>query len=119
MARDRYNRLNNYVMGVIYTPLLLITAWFETREAYHVRNNRRVGESDENTTEEWEQMMGEVDFESEGWSKKVGGTKPNVDTDAAVLEIRELKEKVDSLKMMIEDFDKERSTDERKPNESS
>ena len=93
-------------MGIIYTPLLLITAWVETREAYHVRNNRRIGESDEDTTEEWEQMMGEVDFEGEGWSKKVEGTRPNVETDTAVLEIRELREKVDELKRMLEGLNK-------------
>lgn len=119
MARDRYERLNNYVMGVIYTPLLLITAWLETREAYHVRKNRRIGESDEDTTEEWEQMMGEVDFEGEGWTKKVEGTKPNVDTDAAVLEIRELTEKVDQLKRMIEGLDKRKVSSEKESHEDT
>lgn len=116
MSSDRYERLNNYVMGIVYAPLLLVTAWLETREAYHVRNNRRVGESDEDTTEEWEQMMGEVDFEGEGWSKKVEGTKPNIDTDAAVLEIRELREKVDELKKMIEGIAKGKDREDGKPN---
>ena len=106
MSNDRYGRLNDYVMGFIYSPLLLITAWFETREAYHIKNNRRIGESDEDTTEEWEQMMGEVDFESEGWSKKVESTKPNVEFGAAELEVRNLKDKVEELKKMIEDMSK-------------
>ena len=104
LSDGRYGRLNDYVMGVIYSPLLLITAWFETREAYHVRRNRRFGESDEDTTQEWEQMIEEVDFESEGWSKKVESTRPNVETGAAVLEVRELRERVAELKKMIEDL---------------
>ena len=119
MASDRYERLNNYVMGIIYTPLLLITAWLETREAFHVRDNRRIGESDEDTTEEWEQMMGEVDFECDGWSKKVEASKPNVDTDAAVLEIRELREKLEELKKLIEGRDRGRPTEEGTPNGDS
>ena len=102
MSDRHYERLNDYVMGIIYSPLLLITAWIETREAYHVQNNRRIGETDEDTTEEWEQMMGEVDFESDGWSKKVESTKPNVETGAAVLEVRGLKEKVEDMRKLIE-----------------
>ena len=66
-----------------------------------MKRNRRRGESDEDTTEEWEQMGGEVDFEADGWAKKVEGTKPNVATDIAVVEIRELREQVEELKKMI------------------
>ncbi|KAL8828710.1 MAG: hypothetical protein Q9191_002437, partial [Dirinaria sp. TL-2023a] len=86
MPTARYERLNNYVMAVLYSPLLLVTAYIETRQAHVVRRNRRQGESDEDTVEEWEQMDAEIDFEAEGWSKKVEETKPNVETDAAVLE---------------------------------
>lgn len=77
-------------MGILYSPLLLITAFLETREARHVKHNRKHGESDEDRVEEWEQMDGEIDFESEGWAKKVESTRPNVETDAAVLEVREV-----------------------------
>lgn len=101
MSTSRYERLNNYVMGFLYSPLLLITAYVETRQAHKVKHNRRHGESDEDTTEEWEQMAGEVDFESDGWAKKVEGTKPNVETDVAVVEIRELREQVEELKKMV------------------
>ncbi|KAK3176692.1 hypothetical protein OEA41_008017 [Lepraria neglecta] len=101
MSTSRYERLNNYVMGFLYSPLLLITAYVETRQAHKVKHNRRHGESDEDTTEEWEQMASEVDFESDGWAKKVEGTKPNVETDVAVVEIRELREQVEELKKMV------------------
>ena len=74
----------------------------ETRQAQHVKHNRKRGEQDDYTVEEWEQMQDDVDFEAEGWTKKVEGTKPNVETDAAVLEVRELKEKVGELVREVE-----------------
>lgn len=102
MPTARYERLNNYVMGIIYSPLLLITAFLETRQARRVNSNRRRGEEDEDTVEEWEQMNDALDLEGEGWTKKVEATKPNVDTDAAVLEIRELRGQVEELKRLVE-----------------
>ncbi|KAI4169463.1 MAG: hypothetical protein LQ343_005678 [Gyalolechia ehrenbergii] len=101
MPTARYERLNNFVMGVIYSPLLLITAFLETRQAQRVKHNRRRGEEDEDTVEEWEQMDDNVDFENDGWAKKVESTRPNVDTDAAVLEIRELKAQLVELKRLV------------------
>ncbi|KAL8723356.1 MAG: hypothetical protein Q9225_000339 [Loekoesia sp. 1 TL-2023] len=102
MSTARYERLNNFVMGVIYSPLLLITAFLETRQARRVRHNRRRGEEDEDTVEEWEQMNDDTNYEADGWAKKVEATKPNIDTDAAVLEIRELKTQVAELKKLVE-----------------
>lgn len=102
MPTARYERLNNYVMGIIYSPLLLITAFLETMQAGRVNRNRRRGEEDEDTVEEWEQMTDALDLEGEGWTKKVEATKPNVDTDAAVLEIRDLRERVEELKKLLE-----------------
>ena len=61
MDADRYERLNNYVMGFIYAPLLLITAVLETRDAHHVKSNRNRNEEDDDTVEEWEQMNDEID----------------------------------------------------------
>ncbi|KAL9104288.1 MAG: hypothetical protein Q9163_000729 [Psora crenata] len=104
MPAKRYERLNTTFMGVIYSPLLLVTSYLETKQAHKVRTNRRRGEEDDDTVEEWEQMSEEVDFEGEGWTKKVEGTKPNVDTDAAVLEIRDCRGELDSLKGQIEEL---------------
>jgi len=89
-------------MGVIYSPLLLITALLETREAHKVRHNRRRGEDDDDTVEEWEQLSGTCDFEAEGWTKKVEQTRPNVETDAAILEVRKLAEEIKGLQRLIE-----------------
>jgi len=89
-------------MGILCSPLLLLTAYLETKQAHTVRKNRRHGESDEDTIQEWERIAGEVDFEGDGWAKKVGSTRPNVETDAAVLEIRELKGQMEELRKMVE-----------------
>ncbi|KAL6719755.1 Calcium channel yvc1 [Lecanora helva] len=103
MPTKRYERLNNYVMGVVYSPLLLLTAFLETREAQKIKYNRRQGEDDDDEVQEWEQNgCGELDFEADGWAKKVEGTKPNVKTDAAVLEIRALQAEIEDLKRLLE-----------------
>ena len=106
MPSPRYERLNNYVMGVVYSPLLLITAWLEKKQAYKVKRNRRNGESDDDDVQEWEQMSGEVDFEAEGWTKRVESTRPNVETDVAVLEVRALRDQVEELKKIVERTEK-------------
>ncbi|MCJ1341205.1 hypothetical protein MMC09_006501 [Bachmanniomyces sp. S44760] len=110
LSRDQYERLNNSVMLVIYSPLLLITAYVETQAAYKVRHNRRHGEEDDDTTEEWEQFNdgNGIDFEGEGWTKKVEGTKPNVEIDVAVIEIRELREEMKALRVLVEGLKSEK-----------
>ena len=110
LSSKKYEHLNNYVMGFLYSPLLIVTAWFESREARKVRRNRRHDEEDDDEVEEWEQLgideEEEVDFEGEGWAKKVEFSKPNVRTDAAVLEARECKERISELKEEIEGLKK-------------
>lgn len=94
-------------MGIIYSPLLLITAYVETRSARTIRHNRKRGEGDEDTTEEWEQLEGEVDFEADGWAKKVEESRPNVETDAAILEVRELRKEIQGLREVVEEMRRE------------
>ena len=89
-------------MGVIYSPLLLATAWLETKQAYKVKRNRSNRESDEDEVQEWEQMSGELDLEAEGWTKKVETSRPNVETDVAVLEVRALRDQMEELKKIVE-----------------
>ncbi|MCJ1474519.1 hypothetical protein MMC13_003177 [Lambiella insularis] len=104
MQAESYERLNNFVMGVLYSPLLLITAYVETRHAHAVIHNRRNDKPDDDTVEEWEHQPadGNEDFETDGWAKAVESTKPNVETDAAVLEIRELKQRVEEIIKVVE-----------------
>jgi hypothetical protein len=101
MADATYERLNDYVMAVIYSPLLVVTAWLEQREAKHVNYNRKRGEEDEDTTHEWEQVAGECDFEADGWDKKVQACKPNVEFDTAVLEVRKLQQQVEEMRALL------------------
>jgi hypothetical protein len=101
MPAHMYARLNDYVMAFLYSPLLLVAAYFEIRSAKAVRYNRKRGELDDDTVEEWEQLTDEVNFESEGWAKKVESSKSNVEDDQATLEVRELREEVKELKEML------------------
>ncbi|KAI0378863.1 hypothetical protein F5Y04DRAFT_261205 [Hypomontagnella monticulosa] len=106
MPKAQYERLNDIVMGVIYSPLLLCSALFEVRTAKEIRRNRRRGEEDDDTEEEWEQMAGEIDFEGEGWAKKVAESKANVEEEPAVLEVQKLRNEVEQLKSLIESLSK-------------
>ncbi|KAL1305371.1 hypothetical protein AAFC00_002265 [Neodothiora populina] len=101
MSRSTYERLNDAVMGFIYSPLLCVTAALEVRVARKVKWNRNRGEEDEDTVEEWEQLEGEFDFERDGWVKKCEESKPNVETDATLIEVRELRKEVEELKDLL------------------
>jgi hypothetical protein len=56
---------------------------------------------DDDTVEEWEQLAGEINFESEGWDKKVESVKPNVEEDQATTEVKQLRVEVQELKDML------------------
>lgn len=101
MDEKRYDRLNDCVMAVLYSPLLIVTAFLEQREARVVRYNRKRGEADEDVTHEWEQVLHECDFEADGWDKKVQNSKPNVEFDTAVLEVKKLQGEVRELKELL------------------
>ncbi|KAG4431014.1 hypothetical protein IFR05_013504 [Cadophora sp. M221] len=101
MPRKQYAKLNDYVMALLYSPLLMIAAWFETRSANKVRSNRKRGEEDDDTIEEWEQLAGEIDLEAEGWDKKVAQVKPNIEEDQATVEVKALRAEVQELKELL------------------
>jgi hypothetical protein len=101
MSKKRYERINDIVMGIIYSPILFVAAYMETRTAGDIRTNRARGDEDDDTIEEWEQMAGEVDFEADGWNKQVETAKPNVEEEPAVVEVRKLKKEMEELKEMI------------------
>ena len=117
MPTDRYERLNNYVMGLIYAPVLMLTAFVETLQAFRIRRNRRRVEienasngtdtdDDGDDEQEWEEMArtldaGVDDFQADGWAEQVERTRPNVEVDPCILEMRELKAQVVELKAMI------------------
>jgi hypothetical protein len=102
MPKHQYERLNDVVMGIIYSPVLLVTAFMETRTAHKVRFNRSRNETDDDTIEEWEQLSDEMDFESTGWQKRVEDTKPNVIVDGTLLEVQEMRKEIKGLMEMVE-----------------
>jgi hypothetical protein len=102
MPAHTYARLNNYVMAILYSPLLVVAAFFEIRSAKEVSLNRKRGEVDDDTVEEWEQMSDKVNFESEGWAKKVQTAKSNVEDDQATLEVRQLRDEFKEMKEMLQ-----------------
>ncbi|KAH0599759.1 hypothetical protein MHUMG1_02549 [Metarhizium humberi] len=107
MPKHMYEVINDYVMAVIYSPLLFVSAFFETRAAHRIRRNRSRGDEDDDVVEEWEQLEHELDMEAEGWTKTCDSVKPNMEDDPAVLEVRKLRTELEELKAML----KERTQD--------
>jgi hypothetical protein len=101
MDKKTYETVNDVVMAIVYSPLLLVAAYFETRTAHDIRRNRSRGDDDDDTVEEWEQMMDQVDFESDGWDKKCCDAKSNIGEEPAVLEVKKLRVEVEELKALI------------------
>ena len=102
MDEARYEYVNDLVMGVIYSPLLVVTAFLEVKTAKRVRFNRNRNEVDEDTIEEWEQLSDEMDFESTGWAKRVEDTKPNVFVDETLQTVRALKQQMEEMKTLLD-----------------
>lgn len=85
-------------MLIIYSPLLLITAWNETRQARSIKLNRQRGETDEDTTEEWEQLDQQA-YESDEWRKKCEEAKPNLENGTATTEdVRALRNELRNMR---------------------
>ena len=101
MSKQSYERLNDIVMGIIYSPLLVVTAFMEQQTARQVKFNRSRHESDDDTIEEWEQMLDQTDFEGSGWHKRVEDSKPNVIQDDTAIKVEKLQQQVAELMEML------------------
>ncbi|KAF4507756.1 hypothetical protein G6O67_004219 [Ophiocordyceps sinensis] len=101
MKKRTYEFINDCIMGLFYSPLLFVAAYFETRTAHWIRRNRARGDDDDDVVEEWERLAHELDFEAEGWAKTCEAVKPNLDDDPAVLEVRKLRAEVDKVNAML------------------
>ena len=75
MDKKLYGKINDWCMATIYSPLLLVSAFIEVRTAQEIRANRARGDGDDDSVEEWEQRMGYLDFEADGWAERVEGAK--------------------------------------------
>lgn len=104
MPKHIYEIINDYIMAALYSPLLFVSAYFESRNAHRIRHNRSRGDEDDDVIEEWEQMEHELDMEAEGWSKTCDAVKPNMEDDPAVLEVRQLRLEINELKALLTDI---------------
>lgn len=103
MSKQHYRKLNDYVMGIVYAPFLVLVAALESRDARHVNFNRQRGEVDDDTTEEWEEMEDELDLRRSGWVKRCDEMSPDASSELKLIrelreEIKELNGKVDEMK---------------------
>ncbi|OLN87591.1 Calcium channel YVC1-like protein 3 [Colletotrichum chlorophyti] len=106
MEKSKFERMSDIIMGIIYSPVLVVAAYLETRTAAEIRSNRARGEEDDDTIEEWEQMADQVDFESDGWNKVCISAKTNLDIDPTVAEVQKLRSEVEELKRLLVDISK-------------
>ncbi|KAH7171461.1 hypothetical protein EDB81DRAFT_198381 [Dactylonectria macrodidyma] len=106
MNKKTYELINDYIMATLYSPILLVAAFFETRTAHSIRSNRARGEEDDDQVHEWEQLAHQMDFEGEGWAKTCEIAKPNVEDEPAVIEVRKLRAEVENLKTMLAEISK-------------
>jgi hypothetical protein len=102
LSPSRYAKLNDIIMGVLYSPLLVLTAWIETRQANRIRWNRRHGEEDDDCEQEWEHVAEDVSFDlDDTWKEEVKQTTPDIRVDNCTLEVRQLKEQVAALTELV------------------
>jgi len=107
LPKDKYAKLNDWVMVVVYSPLLVIVAFLDSRAAGQVRANRARGGEDDDSTEEWEELQGEVDILGEDWEEKVAKGVPDVENEPAVVEIQQLRAEIDELRTLIKGIARE------------
>ncbi|KAF7719806.1 Uncharacterized protein PECH_006912 [Penicillium ucsense] len=102
LSTKRYARVNDIVMAILYSPLLIFTAWIETRQAAQIKWNRRHGEEDDDCIQEWEDVANEVNFDlDDSWKEDVKQSTPNIKVDACTLEVRQLQEQVAVLTNLV------------------
>ncbi|KAI3135859.1 hypothetical protein CBS147325_7584 [Penicillium roqueforti] len=108
LSRNAYAKLNEFVMGVIYSPLLIFAAWVETSRARQIQWNRRHGEADDEYAQEWEHVATDVNFDlDDTWKEQVMESMPDIKLDNCTYELRELKEQVRMLTGMVKELNRE------------
>ncbi|KAJ5925665.1 ATPase P-type K/Mg/Cd/Cu/Zn/Na/Ca/Na/H-transporter [Penicillium verhagenii] len=109
LSKKHYAKLNDVIMGVIYSPLLLLTAWVETHQAEQIRWNRRHGEEDEEDQQEWEMVAEDVDFDlDDSWKEEVKQSTPDIKVDNCTLEVRELRAQIETLTELVKQLSREK-----------
>jgi hypothetical protein len=109
LSKKHYAKLNDIIMGVIYSPILVLTAWVETHQAEQIRWNRRHGEDDEEDQQEWELVAEDVDFElDDSWKQEVKQSTPDIKVDNCTLEIKQLQVQVEALTELVKQLSREK-----------
>lgn len=109
MSKKHYAKLNDIIMGVIYSPILVLTAWIETHQAEQIRWNRRHGEEDEEDQQEWELVAEDVDFElDDTWKQEVKQSTPDIKVDNCTLEVKQLRVQVEALTELVKQLSSEK-----------
>lgn len=104
LPKRAYMKLNDWVMMVLYLPLMVIIAFIETSEARQVHGNRARGDADDEAVEEWEEMLGELgelEVMSGDWGDRVEKSIPNMEEEATVVGLRDLRSQMDMLAVMV------------------
>lgn len=104
MSKRHYARVNDWVMLVIYSPLLLFVAGVESFFARKIQLNRRLGEEDDDELQEWEVMAEDVDYNTSGdmeWKQSVQKTRNFIEADETLAEVKDLKKQVAELSATV------------------
>ncbi|KAK9475091.1 uncharacterized protein V1510DRAFT_346603, partial [Dipodascopsis tothii] len=101
MSRATYAHLNDVVMKIIYSPVLVGLAFYEVYMARRVLQNRSRGESDDDHTDEWDDVESEINLEGCGWVEKVMEVAPHASQDPALHETRHLQQQVQDLAALV------------------
>ena len=110
MSKPTYEKLNNFVMSIIYSPLLVVVAWIEKRNASTIIWNRRRGEADDDSVEVWEVLNWRPDAKGftngasaphqgdQEWCRVVEETSPDPAKNPVLEEVRALRQEIEELR---------------------
>ncbi|KAK9367697.1 hypothetical protein V1509DRAFT_625959 [Lipomyces kononenkoae] len=101
MPRQKYAKLNDIVMAVVYSPILFAVAGYEVYVAGKILRNRATGESDDETRHDWDDLESELDLERSGWLDRVRAASPHAETEPGLWEINELRKQVSDLTEIV------------------
>ncbi|KAK9453130.1 hypothetical protein V1511DRAFT_505722 [Dipodascopsis uninucleata] len=102
MEKETYARLNDFIMSIVYAPVLLFIAFYEIYVANRILKNRAQGDSDDDLEQEWEYVEDMTDFSD--WDDIVKTTVPHIEQDPCLWEVHELQKQVAELEKTIREL---------------
>ncbi|KAK9468381.1 hypothetical protein V1512DRAFT_102582 [Lipomyces arxii] len=101
MPKYKYAKLNDMVMTVVYSPLLIIISAYELYVAGKILNNRASGESDDDTIQPWDEIESELDVANSEWATGLKGITPRYDREPEMVELNALRNQVSELTKIV------------------